>query len=294
MSYKPDPIDTSSVKLTPEILELTERLARNAHETWARQRLGEGWSYGPQRDDRRKEHPCLVSYGELPDSEKTYDRQTAMETVKMLLALGYTIERPGAGAAVSTSGARLIDATRALAKLGSAPLNDLIKVWVGRDSVWSSSAENFSALGERLLHTGDPLFAYDVVSEGLKHFPSHTRLRQLLGLSLARAHATEAANRVLHALFDEGYRDEETVGLLARTFKDLAAQSPDEAERRLHLRKAFELYTASYRSHGSYWTGINAATMALLCGEDYQAADLARGVRDLCMRQLSFASHGED
>ena len=93
MSYQPAPIDTSGVTLTKGIRDLTEQLAKNAHEVWARQRLAEGWRYGAERSDTRKEHPCLVPYEELPESEKEYDRQTAMETIKAILALGYRLEK---------------------------------------------------------------------------------------------------------------------------------------------------------------------------------------------------------
>ena len=93
MTYEPRPIDTSQIELSPQILQLTEVLARNAHEIWARQRFADGWSYGPQRDDRRKEHPCLVPYEQLPESEKQYDRNAAMETLKTIIALGYGITK---------------------------------------------------------------------------------------------------------------------------------------------------------------------------------------------------------
>ena len=93
LNYKPEPIDTSKVKLTEEYLKLTELLAKNTHDIWAQQRLAEGWKYGPQRDDNRKEHPGLVFYEELPESEKQYDRNTALGVIKTLLALGYRIER---------------------------------------------------------------------------------------------------------------------------------------------------------------------------------------------------------
>ena len=91
MSYDPKPIDTSGVLLPPDVAELTERLAENAHDIWAKQRLSDGWRHGPKRDDTTKEHPCLVPYGELPDSEKVYDRKMAMETLKVIQALGYRI-----------------------------------------------------------------------------------------------------------------------------------------------------------------------------------------------------------
>lgn len=89
--YIPKPIETASVTLPKELEELTEKLAENAHDHWAAGRLRAGWTYGPARDDEKKLHPDLVPYDELEDSEKAYDRSTAMETLKAVLALGYEI-----------------------------------------------------------------------------------------------------------------------------------------------------------------------------------------------------------
>jgi RyR domain-containing protein len=91
MSYKPKPIDTSAVSLSHELQDLTELLAKNAHEIWAQQRLADGWRYGPARDDTKKEHPCLIAYDELPEAEKIYDRNAAMETIKVILSFGFRI-----------------------------------------------------------------------------------------------------------------------------------------------------------------------------------------------------------
>lgn len=91
--YTPQPIDTSSVTLPPSVAELAEMLARNTHEVWAAERLKQGWRYGEARDDVQKLHPDLRPYEELPEDEKVYDRQTAMETLRVLLALGYSISR---------------------------------------------------------------------------------------------------------------------------------------------------------------------------------------------------------
>ncbi|MCX7097039.1 MAG: RyR domain-containing protein [Methylococcales bacterium] len=90
-AYLPQPIDTSAVSLSPDILQLTEQLAENAHNQWAQQRLQSGWRYGVTRDDAHKTHPCLISYDQLPESEKDYDRNTAMESLKAIVALGYRI-----------------------------------------------------------------------------------------------------------------------------------------------------------------------------------------------------------
>jgi hypothetical protein len=95
--WTPQPIDTSSVRLSADLEALTERLAENTHDIWARQRIAEGWRYGPARDDAAKRHPDLVPYAELSDGEKEYDRATAMETLTAIISLGYRIESPGPG-----------------------------------------------------------------------------------------------------------------------------------------------------------------------------------------------------
>ena len=91
--YQPKPIDTGKVQLPEEIRDLTELLAANAHEIWAKQRIDQGWAYGDRRDDEKKTTPCLVPYEELPEAEKDYDRFTAMETLRLILTLGYRITR---------------------------------------------------------------------------------------------------------------------------------------------------------------------------------------------------------
>lgn len=91
--YIPQPIDTSEVQLPREMEELTEVLARNTHDNWARQRMADGWRKGELRDDVRQLHPGLIPYEELPESEKKYDRATAMETLKAILAMGLRITK---------------------------------------------------------------------------------------------------------------------------------------------------------------------------------------------------------
>lgn len=92
-TYIPRPADTSSVVLSEELEQLTEKMARNVHDVWAEGRIADGWTWGPVRDDAKKEHPCLVPYEELQESEKEYDRNTAVETLKLILSLGYKIEK---------------------------------------------------------------------------------------------------------------------------------------------------------------------------------------------------------
>ena len=91
--YTPHPMDTSGVALPQSLVELTEEIARNVHEVWAQGRIDEGWTYGEERDDAKKTTPCLVPYDQLPESEKEFDRSTALETLRLILRLGYTIEK---------------------------------------------------------------------------------------------------------------------------------------------------------------------------------------------------------
>jgi RyR domain len=88
-------IEVSHIQLRPELLELTELLARHLHDTWVRLRVSEGWTLGPTRNDERKEHPCLIPYEQLPEAEKELDRQMTRATLSTLVALGFEIARPG-------------------------------------------------------------------------------------------------------------------------------------------------------------------------------------------------------
>lgn len=90
-TYIPKPIDISDVELTEDLAELREAIAENAHEIWAENRMAEGWTYGPVRNDELKQHPDMIPYSQLPESEKEYDRQMAMKTIKLLLKLGYDL-----------------------------------------------------------------------------------------------------------------------------------------------------------------------------------------------------------
>ncbi len=90
--YNPKPIDTSEVELSEDLLALTEKIAENVHDVWAKGRIAEGWTLGKEKDTEKKTTPLLVPYKDLPESEKEYDRNTALETLKLIIKLGYTIK----------------------------------------------------------------------------------------------------------------------------------------------------------------------------------------------------------
>lgn len=91
--YIPQPVDLSDIELPTELEALAETISRNVHEVWAWNRMNEGWRYGSERDDVRRLTPCLAPYEELPEEEKEYDRDTALNTLKYIVSLGFEIKK---------------------------------------------------------------------------------------------------------------------------------------------------------------------------------------------------------
>ena len=89
--YEPHPIDVDSIPLDGDLEELQEAIAENAHDVWAEARIKEGWTYGKERNDAKKQHPDMIPYTALPESEKEYDRIMAFNTIKLVKKLGYDI-----------------------------------------------------------------------------------------------------------------------------------------------------------------------------------------------------------
>jgi len=152
-----------------------------------------------------------------------------------------------------------------------------------------NAPETAVALADRHLHQGEPILAYNVAQAGLAQWPQHLRLRQLQALALARSGDVERANRLLALLVDEGCADAETLGILARTHKDLALAAPDAALRAHHLEAGFQLYARAFdnacrdsASGDASYVGINAAAMAVLKGDLVRGREIARQVEAIC------------
>lgn len=92
-NYVPQPVDTSDVRLPSELNVLVEHMAKNVHDVWALNRMEQGWTYGQERSDEKKTNPCLVPYEDLSESEKAYDRDTALATLKLISKLGFRISK---------------------------------------------------------------------------------------------------------------------------------------------------------------------------------------------------------
>jgi class 3 adenylate cyclase len=151
---------------------------------------------------------------------------------------------------------------------------------------WVRTPAVYALLARAFVDTGAPLLALEVAGEGLELAPADVALRQVQGLALARSGSTEAANAVLESLRSEGHLEDETLGVLARTHKDLGLHA-EGAERHERLAVALQLYSSVYAVHDSYWAGVNVATLAALQGERELAASVARALLDDCTAHLS-------
>ncbi len=164
----------------------------------------------------------------------------------------------------------------------------LMALWQAHDPAeWGREPELFRTLGTRALKLGEPIFAYDVVSEGLQAWPADVRLRQLQAHALSRSGARVRAAALLTQLVAEGHSDEETLGMLARTYKDFWLQATDDETRAQQLRLARDAYLKAYELSNGYWAAINAATLSLIMDDTGRAQSLAREVRAACLQELT-------
>lgn len=233
----------------PDDLEpLIERLAR--------------WHYAASGDG-------LTSWEALPENERARCFSLARQTLSTIGGAGYAIERTESDE-------------------GATPSKDTTD--------GGQPDENLSecrGLAQRFLRSGDPLLAYNITQQGLESWPVDLRLRQLQSLALARTGAVHRARDLLVSLREEGHADGETLGLLARTHKDLGLFAGVRGKPNPDLESAFKLYEEAYvresrqgNDDEAYYTGINAATLALLMGNEDRAKEIASHVRELCARAL--------
>ena len=183
-------------------------------------------------------------------------------------------------------------ASEALAKVkqNGGKLSTLRAIWENHSPVvWAQNSEIYRRAVDAALKLGESFLAYDIANEGLAYFPDEVRILQLKALSVARTGATGEANDILEELRKQGHADEETMGILARTHKDLWMLSSTEEDADYHLLQSLGFYLEGYESSGGYYTGINAASMALVAGETEKAEAIAREVSAICEESLAKA-----
>ncbi|XP_068183975.1 ryanodine receptor 2 isoform X2 [Antennarius striatus] len=90
--YRPAPVDLSQVCLSTIHEEVVNMLAKNDHNVWAKERIKQGWTYGPQQDLKAKQSPYLVPYSLLDERTRRVGRESVSDAVCTLLAYGYSLE----------------------------------------------------------------------------------------------------------------------------------------------------------------------------------------------------------
>lgn len=274
-TYTPEPLDTESVDLDPSLNSLIELLAQNAHDIWAQQRISQGWTYGEKRNDELLEHPDLVPYRKLTESEKEYDRIMSITTLKTIIMFGYTIcpqfsHHPHALATRFLQFSNRVEGTRSL--------RALFQEWKNHSpEEWAQTYHYYSTLSEKVIAMGSPLFALDIIAEAEKteNYSQDIRIRQLKALALARSGSPLPAKDILLSLYQEGQRDGETMGILARTFKDLWKMFRGEERADKYLEQSHHYYYEGYLNavekeqwQAAEYNGVNAATTAFLLDLD--------------------------
>ncbi|XP_062422699.1 ryanodine receptor 2 [Pungitius pungitius] len=97
MDFDPKPVDTANVSV-PEGLEfVVNKCAEHTHEKWSLDKFANGWVHGEQLCEKTKVHPLLKPYRALAEKEKDAYRWAIKETLKSMLAFGWTIERTKEG-----------------------------------------------------------------------------------------------------------------------------------------------------------------------------------------------------
>jgi len=253
--------------------ELIEPLAENIYNIRSRQRSA----------DSQATATSFPPYEELPETEKQDHRNAATETLKLILNRFRLVP-----AELEDSGAiAVLRAAQDLDEIALLSLTSLLPLWQAHSpEEWANTPGIYRRAGRRVLKLGEPLMAYDILSEGLKNKSEDVELRQLLALALARSGATQRANSILTQLRGDGHRDEETLGILARTHKDLWAHAKTKTERARQLKLAHKFYHEAYQLNRGYYSGINAATLAMLLGQTDEARVLAKKVRNACLTEL--------
>ena len=82
-NYLPQPVDTNDIQLPEELSELVELMAKNVHEVWAQSRMEQGWTWGEERSDALKQHPCLVPWNQLSELLQAYDCNVVDTSIRM-------------------------------------------------------------------------------------------------------------------------------------------------------------------------------------------------------------------
>lgn len=303
-AWAPRPDAFASVKLPGFLSELTERLAENVHERWARQRMAEGWRYGAVRDEKLKTSPNFVPYDKLCEAEKDVDRGTALTTLRTILGEGYSIVRSESASADVTGDLLAVEAVLRDEQSLTFEAADALRRSRPAE-FWAGHPELLLRLAKRASDAGWPLMVFDMVSQALARRESHPgcvpasvdgELRYLEVLSLVEVGALERASQELAKLENSGGAAGDLQGLRGRIAKMQGLRAIEPTDALSCFEKSRSTYEDAYRTahrnflalgkaedaETAYYLGINAATLSAWAGHAGEAQSLAREVLALC------------
>ncbi|MGR3177954.1 MAG: TRAFs-binding domain-containing protein [Candidatus Anammoxibacter sp.] len=170
--------------------------------------------------------------------------------------------------------------------------------WESRDpKIWSGSNELHLCAGKKMMELGQTFLGfdilkerYDLLKEKKEFIADNVTLIQQWALALARLGATGKAQKELMKLYDQGNREPDTIGILARTYKDLWMKTRSPLKKRKFLKSARDFYLEGYNVNKDYYNGINAASLSLFLGEKNKTKKIASKVIDICKKDKSNGS----
>ena len=310
MSQQSPSLHSNEQNLSKSLGILVERLAQRNHDQWYKDRLEAGWSFDEQHDEAQKKSPFMLPYDELPQNKKTSILQGAEDTLNTILDEGYCILQSEEQTDLSSD---LHSLKKELECEESATIDSKVLLWRNRNQqLWQKHPSLYLQAGKGMLSSGEPLLAYDILSEGVETMGGLTMLDEVEGetrsllilllqqkaLALAQSGASGEANSILLSLQKAGLTDSETIGILGRTWKDMAMEIENILERKRCLEAAFFCYNTTYEAEynagnfeSAYYTGINAASVSLLAGNIEQSKKIAEQVRKICEDILQYKAN---
>jgi hypothetical protein len=89
----------SSARMGVDLHTMGDFGPESSHISWMKQKLDDGWKYGPVKDPEKKEHPCIVPFANLPREQQSKDF-IFRSVVHALRGLGMTVKKAEADIAM--------------------------------------------------------------------------------------------------------------------------------------------------------------------------------------------------
>ena len=295
-SYTPEPINTDGVELNGSLQHLREVLAENVHDRWALGRLADGWTWGPERNDHKLTNPTLVAYSDLPESEREYDRNTAEQTLRAILKLGYRIEDPPEQYFLE----RYASKARTVWEQSGGGVRGVRQVMALRADGfhWGADPKLYCQLTSTALSVGDLALVYELANEGLRVIDEPKLMLHLArdrALAMAHEGRTEEAEQELLTWLDRCEKGSAERREIASALGRLCKERWHDEGSAGHLQQSIEWYQKGFEEgDGDVFPAINVAALYAMNGDQSAARDWAAKVLELADdSEWGWASKGE-